>query len=337
MLLAGDIGGTKTDLAVFQFGGDPRVPVAQRRFPSRDFPSLEAMAREYAAHVGLPITYASFAVAGPVAEGKASLTNLPWEIDASALQTALGVESVRLLNDIHAMATAVPHLWPSELRTLRTGEPVPGGAIVVIAPGTGLGEAFLTWNGSRYHAHSSEGGHVDFAPTTPREAELLKRLQARWGRVSYERVCAGQSIPGLYEFLKEGGHPPEAPEIRAELDRVQDRTPTIVAAGTRAQAPDPLCVETLEMFVSILGVAAGNLALTMFATGGIYLAGGIAQRVLPVATNFDHLFRSTFQEKGRLTPVLARTPIHLIVEPVALLGAALHGLDIIDAPGRVSA
>jgi glucokinase len=335
MLLAGDIGGTKTALAVFSPEHGPRVPIAEKVFPSGAYPSLEAIALEYIDEIRLPVTHGSFAVAGPVSRGRAALTNLPWVIEESALEAALGLESVSLLNDVEAMATAVPELRPSELRTLQVGQEEPGGAIAVIAPGTGLGEAYLTWDGTRYHAHPSEGSHVDFGPTTPQETVLLERLQARWGRVSYERVCAGRSIPDLYDFLKDGGHIRESAAVRAELEIVRDQTPTIMTAGLARPDPDPLCQATLNLFMSILGSAAGNLVLAVLATGGCYIGGGIPQRMLPVATGQGQLFLSSFQEKGRLSPLLARVPVHIIVEPVALVGAALHGLDTTVAAGKV--
>jgi glucokinase len=337
MLLAGDIGGTKTDLAVFAVDHGPRAPVAQKRFPSRDYPSLEAIAREFIAEVNLPVTWACFAVAGPVVDGSATLTNLPWMIDETSLQATLRLELVSLLNDVEATAVAVPFLQPSELHTLQEGTPVSGGAIAVVAPGTGLGEAFLTWDGSRYRAYPSEGGHINFGPTTFRETELLRFLQARWGRVSYERVCAGRSIPDLYDFLKDEGLTPESPAVRAQLATVRDRTPTIMAAALDAGEPDPLCLATMNMFVSIMGAEAGNLALTVLATGGVYIAGGIPPRILPLMSGEGQAFLSSFQDKGRLSPMLSRAPVHVVIEPVALLGAALHGLDIVNSPRRVSA
>jgi glucokinase len=314
--------------------------MAEKVFPSGDYPSLEAIAKEYLAEVHLPVTEACFVVAGPVNDGKASLTNLPWLIEESALAAALNLASVSLLNDVAGMANAVPYLNSDEVRTLREGEPVPGGAIALIAPGTGLGEAFLVWDGLRYRAYPSEGGHCNFGPTTPRETELLKYLQARWGRVSYERVCAGRSIPDLYDFLKDEGLTAESPQLRAELATVRDRTPTIMAAALHSDLPDPLCLATLQLFVSILGAEAGNLALTVLATGGVYIAGGIPQRILPRATGQALIFNSflsTFQEKGRLTPLMSRIPVRIIVEPVALLGAAIHGLDAAQSAGRVAA
>jgi glucokinase len=337
MLLAGDIGGTKTALAVFSADHGPRAARAERLFPSADYPSLEAIAREYLAEVDLPVTQACFAVAGPVSNGRATLTNLPWVLEESALQAALGLEAVSLLNDVEAMATAVPHLRPDELHTVREGEPVPGGAIAVMAPGTGLGQAFLVWDGLRYRAHPSEAGHIDFGPTTPQQTELLNRLRARWGRVSYERVCAGRSIPDLYDFLKDVGQMQESAVIRAQLDKVRDRTPTIMAGGLAQPDADPLCRATLDLFIAILGAASANFVLSVLATGGLYIGGGIPQRMLPHATGQGSRFLSTFQDKGRLSPLLARVPVHVIVEPVALLGAALHGLDVTVPARRVSA
>src|SRR5262249_1074257 len=210
------------------------------------------------------------------------------------------LEFVGLLNDVEATAVAVPHLQPADLHTVREGTPVPGGAIAVIAPGTGLGEAFLTWDGSRYRAHPSEGSHTDFGPRTPREMELLRYLQARWERVSYERVCAGRSIPDLYDFLRDVGHIAESPAVRADLANVRDRTPVIMAAALDPQVRDPLCREALHLFVSILGAEAGNLTLTVLATGGVYISGGIPPRILQAEATDGRMFMAAFQAKGRL-------------------------------------
>jgi glucokinase len=320
MLLVGDIGGTKTDLALFDADRGLREPIAQKRFSSGEYPSLEAIVSEYVASANLPVTHACFAVAGAVINGRASLTNLPWLVEESALQADLRIEFVHLLNDVEAVAAAIPYLQPADLHTLQTGTPEPEGAIAVIAAGTGIGEAFLTWDGVRYRTHASEGGHVNFGPTTPRETELLRYLQARWGRVSYERVCAGRSIPDLYDFLKEEGRTPESHTLRQRLETVSNRTPHIVAAALDPDEPDPLCVAALDLFIANLGAESGNLALVTVATGGVYIAGGMAQRVLPTAGSW--LFLSKFHDKGRLSPLMARMPVHLILEPVALLGAA---------------
>jgi glucokinase len=327
MLLAGDIGGTKTDLAVFGDDQGARHPIARRIITSGDYSSLEAIAQAYLAEVDLPVTRACFAVAGPVQAGRATLTNLPWRIEEEVLRTTLGLEVVTLLNDVEAMAVAIPHLIPSELRIAQDGNAIPGGTIAIVAPGTGLGQAFLTWDGIRYHVHPSEGGHADFAPTTTRELALLQYLRARWGRVSYERVCAGRSIPDLYEFVRDEHTIDEAPQLRDELANASERTPIIVAAAGRQPDPDPLCLATVDLFAMILGGYAGDLALTVLATGGIYLAGGIVQHLIPATEAQVQMFLSSFRTKGRLSALLEHVPIRIVIEPIALFGAALHGLN----------
>jgi glucokinase len=327
MLLVGDIGGTKTDVAVFSPEGGPWKPLAQMRFSSADYPSLEVIATEFMAKFEFLFTHACFAVAGPVVNGRAVLTNLPWQVEESKLQSALRLESVRLLNDVEAMAAAIPQLPAEQLVTLQEGTPEPGGAMALIAVGTGLGEAFLTWDGSRYRAHASEGGHNDFGPTSAQEMDLLRFSQVRWRRVSYERVCAGQSIPHLYEFLKTRGQLAESPALAAELASAPDKTPLIVSAALDAQHPDPLCEATVNMFVGLMGSEAGNLALTVLATGGVYIAGGMAQRTLPGRVGRQQVFLSALHDKGRLTSLLTHTPVHLILEPVALAGAALTAME----------
>jgi len=240
------------------------------------------------------------------------------------------------LNDVEAMAEAVPYVTDHERMVIRGGQRVNRGAIAFIAPGTGLGEAFLTWNGSRYDAHPSEGSHVDFGPTTLEETRLLRFLQERWGRVSYERACAGQSIPDLYEFLKREGVIEESVEVRDLLSEAHDRTPSIV---TRAfdHRPDPLCRATMNLFISILGAAAGNLALTVMATGGIYIAGGIATRLAAISHVNSIVLISALERKGRLSPVLQRIPVYLVKAQIALLGAAVHAMHQQEPPLEVAA
>ncbi len=327
MLLVGDIGGTKTDVAVLSPEHGAFAPVAQKRFASADYPSVEAIAREFLSESTYALTHACFAVAGPVVNGRAVLTNLPWLVEESALRSALGLQSVKILNDVEAMAAAIPHLRSADLVTLQAGTPEPGGAIALIAVGTGLGEAFLTWDGSRYRADASEGGHNDFGPTSDEEMDLLRFSRQRWKRVSYERVCSGQSIPHLYEFLKTRGELAESPVLAAQLETARDRTPLIVSAAQDTHQPDPLSQAALKMFVSLMGSEAGNLALAVLATGGVYIAGGMAQRTLPGHSEHQQRFLSGFHDKGRLTPLLASVPIHLILEPVALAGAAFSALQ----------
>lgn len=324
MLLAGDVGGTKTDLAIFTPDKGPRFPIAQDRFHSANYSNLEAMVKEFLASKTFPVTDASFAVAGPVVGGHAQLTNLPWYLDETTLRDALTIRTVRLLNDVEAIANAVPHLQPVDLYTLNVGTPVAGSAIAVIAPGTGLGEAFLTWDGETYHAHPSEGGHTDFAPTCASEIELLRYMKKHFKHVSCERICSGSGIPNIYDFLKQSGVATESPDLAARLAVAEDRTPLIVQAAQDSQLPCDLCATTIRLFIAILGAEAGNLTLKVLATGGLYLGGGIPPRILPYLTNGR--FIEAFHSKGRLTELLTHVPIHVIMNRVALIGAAGYGL-----------
>jgi glucokinase len=327
MLLAGDIGGTKTNLAVFSREAGLRRPLAEATFPSADYPSLEALASEFLAQIDLQVGQAHFGVAGPVVAGRATITNLPWVMDETRLKKTLDISSVRLLNDLDAIAHAVPQLEPSDLHTLHKGQPAPGGAIAVIAPGTGLGEAFLTWDGSRYRPHASEGGHADFAPTNPLEIELLCYLLERFEHVSYERVCSGMGLPNIYAYLKDSGFAEEPDWLARRLAEASDPTPIIAQAALDSERPCQLCVATLNTFVSILGAEAGNMALKLMATGGVYLGGGIPPRILPILEQGQ--FMDAFRRKGRFSDLMAQIPIHVILNPkVALLGAASYGLEL---------
>lgn len=326
MLLIGDIGGTKIDLAVVMPGADPREPTAMAEFPSARYPNLEGAVHEYLAGIAMPVERACFAVAGPVIGGQVRTTNLPWVLEEVALARGLGLASVTLCNDLEATARAVPLLRPTDLHTLRAGIPVPGGAIGVIAPGTGLGEAFLTWAGARYLAHASEGGHADFAPTTPEQIGLLRYLQGRFDHVSYELVCSGIGIPHLYDYLKQAGVAPEAPGLARRLAGAADPTRLIVEAALMPTAADPLSVATIELFADILGAEAGNLALKVLATGGVYLAGGLAVRTLPVLES--ERFARAFRRKGRFAGMLERVPVHVVLARAALIGAAACGLEL---------
>lgn len=325
MLLAGDIGGTKTQLAIFSMAEGPRRPVAEAVFPSADYTNLADIAREFITQTNLPVEYACFDVAGPVIGGRAQLTNLPWVIDSAALAAELNLQRVWLLNDLQATAYAVPQLTPGDLKTLNKGEPAEYGAIAVIAPGTGLGEAFLVWTGSSYMAYASEGGHTDFGPNNDVEIELLRFLLKRFGHAGYERICSGIGIPNIYDFFLESGRFSESPEVAQALAAAEDRTPIIVQAALDPVKPDPLCVATMEMFVSVLGAEAGNLALKVLATGGVYLGGGIPPRILPFLQT-EHFMRA-FTNKGRFSEMISRIPVHIVLTQAALIGAARYGLE----------
>jgi len=326
MLLVGDIGGTKTNLAIISPETGPRRALAEATFASADYPNFETLVREFLDEVDLPVGQACFGVAGPVVEGRAKITNLPWIMEEAQLREVLELASVHLLNDLEAIAHAVPFLEPTDLETLNTGRPVPGGAMAVIAPGTGLGEAFLTWDGSRYRAHASEGGHADFAPNNPLEIGLLRYLQERFGHVSYERVCSGQGLPSIYNYLRDSGYAEEPAWLAEQMALADDPTPVIVNAALNMGNSCQLCVATLDTFISILAAEAGNLALKVLATGGLYLGGGIPPRILPALR--DKRFIEIFQRKGRMSDLLAQVPVHVIVNPeVALLGVACYSLE----------
>lgn len=328
ILLAGDIGGTKTNLALFSADAGIRAPLAEATFPSGDYPSLEDVAREFVGQVDKKPDRVSFGVAGPVIDGQATITNLPWVMNEARLADVLNVSSVSLLNDLVAIANAIPALEGDDLHTLSPGRPAPGGAIAVVAPGTGLGEAYLTWDGTQYNAYASEGGHADFAPTNALQNDLLHYLQDRFGHVSYESVCSGKGLPNIYDFLKDSGYAQEPAWLAVELAKAKDRTPVIVKAALDEARSSQLCVATLETFVSILGAEAGNMALKVLASGGVYLGGGIPPRLLAVLERKNQFLKS-FRSKGRLSEVLNPIPVHIILNPkAALLGAACFGLGL---------
>ena len=325
MLLAGDIGGTKTLLALYAPAAGARQPVAEAEFHSASYAGLDVMAREFLKRQSQPATDACFDVAGPVIGGRAHLTNLPWDLEEVALRDSLGLQRVTLLNDLKAIAYAVPHLQPTERHCIHAGTPESNGPIAIVAPGTGLGEAFLIWNGSSYIACSSEGGHASFSPTDERQAGLRQYLAGRFENVSFERVCSGPGIANIYDYLREAQPGLETAAFATTLSHAADRTPLISQAGLEDPSGNPLAAATLEMFVSILGDEASNLALKVLATGGVHLAGGIPAHVLPKLT--DGRFMQAFLNKGRMSQLLAAMPVHVVTARAALLGAALYGLD----------
>ena len=235
----------------------------------------------------------------------------------------------RLLNDLVATASGIPLLQAEDLHTLNAGHPVEHGTLAVIAPGTGLGEAFLTWGGTHYHTWPSEGGHVDFAPTNLFELELLRYMLTRFDHVSYELVCSGMGLPHIYGYLRDVALIDEPDQLAQQIARLEDPTPLIVRCALDTKLPSARCVATLETFTSILGAEAGNLVLKVLATGGIYLGGGIPPRILPFLDS--ERFTRAFQHKGRFSDILADIPLHVITNSrLALLGAAYHGFSLED-------
>ncbi|MHB1318727.1 MAG: glucokinase, partial [Anaerolineae bacterium] len=250
-LLAGDIGGTKTDLAVYSAAKGPHVPLVSATVRSADYPDLESAANEFLERTAFRVQAAAFGVAGPVVEGRVTGTNLPWSLDEATLRPALRCGNVTLLNDLQAIANAVPFFEGDDLLTLSAGDPVEGGVLAVVAPGTGLGEAFLTCEGGRYRAHPSEGGHASFSPNSDLEVGLLMYLRRRYSHVSAERVCSGRWMINLFEFLRDEGHA-EAPDwLEAELAGAEDPTPVLVAAGLDTERPCTIAQRVLDLFVRI--------------------------------------------------------------------------------------
>jgi glucokinase len=326
-ILAGDIGGTNTRLATFSSEQGPHHPLVIETFPSSKYDSLEAIVEEFVAKHEVEIAEATFGLAGPVLAGRAKITNLPWMIEEQALSAALDGAPVRLLNDLNAISHAVPLLEDDDLETLNPGKRDPRGAIAVIAPGTGLGEGFLVWDGKRHVPSPSEGGHTDFGPTTLEEVDLLIYLQRKYSHVSYELVCSGMGMPNIYAHLKDSGRFSEPNWLLQELDEATDRTPVIVRAAIEGEVE--IAVATLERFVSVLGSEAGNLALKVLATGGVYLGGGIPPRILPQLRK--EAFMQAFTRKGRFSKLLSQIPVHVIMQrEVALYGAAKHGFEVIS-------
>ena len=328
-MLAGDIGGTKTNVGIYSSAKGPREPLFESTFPSGHYSSLEDLVSEFLSECSIKVAHAIFGVAGPVVGGQAKITNLPWVIEEKRCKEMLNIRTVRLLNDLEAIAYGVPLLMGEDMHTLNRGEPTPRGTLAVIAPGTGLGEAFLIWEGFRYRAYPSEGGHADFGPNSDLETGLLHYLHEKFGHVSYERICSGLGLPNIYAYLKESGYAEEPAWLAEQLAATDDPTPAIVSAALEDERKCELCRSTLEIFISALGAEAGNLALKVMATGGIYLGGGILLRILTILEGGSIM--ESFRKKGRFSTLVARIPIHVIRNPkTALIGAASYGLEFSD-------
>jgi glucokinase len=301
MLLAGDIGGTKTILALYEERSKATSSLYEETYPSGRYDSLEAIIRDFlqSRQAGEPQVHLSvFGVAGPVVAGKATLPNLPWVIEETKLKHEFGFQKVALINDLEAIGHAVPALADSDMERIKRGETESRGNIAVLAPGTGLGETFLSWNGSRYTVHPSEAGHGDFAPVNDFQIGLLQYMLKRFDHVSYERVCSGTGIPNIYAYIRDRGLAEEPHWLAEELARAKDPNATIIGTAMQSESACRICTLTVEIFVSILAAEAGNMVLRHVATGGLYLGGGIPPRILPFLrkTNFE----KWFVRKGRL-------------------------------------
>jgi glucokinase len=319
MILAGDVGGTKTSLALYRREARGLLRNRMATYGSRQHAGLDSILRDFLSGGG-SVERACIGVAGPVEDGRCRLTNLDWEVDEASLRRTLGVREAYLVNDLQATASSLPFLQESDRAVIKAGVADPRGNMAVLAAGTGLGEGFLVGSAAGYIPLASEGGHVDFAPRDERETRLLAVLRAKYGHVSVERILSGPGLYDVYRFLRDVEGMAEDPGISADVDGGEPQR-AIVRHGL-AGGPGA-CAETVRVFCSLYGAEAGNLALQYLATGGVYLGGGIAPAILPALRRGE--FLSAFHDKGRMRNLLSRVPVVVILDPAApLLGAAAY-------------
>lgn len=318
-VLAGDIGGTKTRLAVFEVEGVRLEAIVERAYPSRDYPSLDAIVEDFVAETGARGAQACFGIAGPVRGRSSETTNLPWIVDAQEM-SGLGIGSVSLLNDLEATAWGIGALDDDDFHVLSDGEPDATGNRTVIAAGTGLGEAGLYWDGVGHRPFGSEGGHADFSPTNDLEYALLKFLAQRYGRVSWERVVSGPGLTNIHAFLLEHRDASTPEWLVAEMRAGE---PSAAISKAALESKDAICVEALDLFVKLYGAEAGNHALKLMATGGVYVGGGIAPKIIEWLEAPG--FLEAFWAKGRMERLMRSMPVKLILnDRAALLGPAVY-------------
>lgn len=318
MILAGDIGGTNTRLAYARVEGGRPTLVAEDAFSSRDHPNLEAVLMKFVSAHRLPIAQACFGVAGPVRNGRGEATNLPWVVDSRQIAKQLDLEKALVINDLEANAYGIAALEPKDFAVLNEGAPDAEGNAALIAAGTGLGEAGLYWDGTRHRPFASEGGHATFAPCNDLEMDLLRYLLGKYAHVSYERVLSGPGLLNIYTFLRDTGRA-EQPAWLAERMRGDD--PPAVITQVALEGKSALCVQALDLFVSLYGAEAGNLALKVLATGGLFVGGGIAPKIIQKLK--ESTFITAFTAKGRMKSLLQAMPVRVILnDKTALLGAA---------------
>ena len=325
MILAGDLGGTKTNLAYFVQKGDSLDAELVKSYPSKDFRSLGEILKQLMRTYPADITTAAFGIAGPVFHGKSKITNLGWEVDARELASLLDLPSVGLLNDLEATAYGTLRLKRNDIVVLNPGVPQANGAIVVIAAGTGLGEGGLIWDGVKYVAFPSEGGHTDFAPRSEVEMDLLRYMLRKHKHVSNERLISGPGLYDIYQFFRLMADHPEPAWLR---DQIATSDPAAAVSQAGLEKKDKACEEALDMFVALYGAEAGNLALKLLGTGGVYLGGGIAAKILPRLQ--ERHFMEAFAAKGRCEEFLKQLPVAVIMnDKTALLGAAHYAATMI--------
>jgi glucokinase len=321
IVLAGDIGGTKTDLGLYSVHGDKLRSESQHTFSSKAYSGLVPVLKDFLAGSHQAIDSACFGIAGPVVDGKVKTPNLPWVVDTAESRRDLKLNSVTLLNDLEAAAYGILTLEDDDFYTLNEGTMRHSGNRALIAAGTGLGQAILYDDGRHFHPLASEGGHADFAPRNELEIELLRHLIGRFGHVSYERVVSGPGLTNIYRFLKEVRKWEEPPWLSERLTATDD--PGVVISKAALAHEAPICVEALNIFVSVYGAEAGNLALRAKSVRGLYVGGGIAPKILEKLK--DGTFMRAFIDKGRYTDFMAAIPVRVVLnEQAALRGAAYY-------------
>jgi glucokinase len=323
LILAGDIGGTKTNLALFGVAGNSLAILREQRYPSAGYPGLNAMLREFLGHDTPPVIAAGFGVPGVVSNGRAKPTNLTWGVDATEITQEFGIPHVAVLNDLEANAHGIAHLQASDFAIVQNGAIGSKGNRCVVSPGTGLGQAGLYWDGYKHHVWACEGGHADFAPRNELEIALLEYLIKQFGHVSAERVASGLGIENIYKFLRDTGRGKELTVVSEEMKR--SNIGAVISKYAKS-GECPLCAKTLDIFVSCLGAEASNMALKTMSTGGVFLGGGIPSKLLSHIQSVA--FLHAFNDKGRLTSLMENMPVLVILnDQAALLGAAYNALD----------
>jgi glucokinase len=323
MILAGDIGGTKTHMALFEQQGEHLQVLVEETFVSRDHSSLEEVVSLFLKSHPQKIDRACFGVAGPVRAGRVQTTNLPWVVDIGDLGTKLDIQNASLINDLEANAHGLAYLEPKDFWVLNPGDSEATGNAALISAGTGLGEAGLFWDGKQHFPFASEGGHADFAPSDALQSELLSYLQARVRHVSWEHVLSGPGLQHIYLFLRDSGRGEEPLWL---TEKMQSTDPSAAITQAALEKTSPLCEQALQLFVTFYGAEAGNLALKLLATGGLFIGGGIAPKILPALKTGE--FMNAFVAKGRLQPVLEKIPVRIVLnDRTALIGAAHYALN----------
>jgi glucokinase len=326
MILAGDVGGTKCNLALFAEENGVLIEVFRERFASKAFANFDLIAKEFASHAAPhlgtnKIVAAGFGIAGPVVDNRVHATNLPWIVDAQVLSQELNVPRIVLLNDLESAGYSIAHLSQNEFLVLNPGKTAAGGTRALIAAGTGLGEAALVWDGARYRTVASEGGHTDFAPRTEEQIALLRALMRRYPQVGYELILSGRGFRTIHEFLD--------PNVRHPEFDDPDADPAPVITKQALAKTCPVCVATLDMWTAIYGAEAGNLALKVLARGGVYIAGGIAVKIIEKMK--DGTFFKNFKDKWGFDALLADVPVSVVLnESAPLLGAAYEALAAVS-------